>query len=630
VAPLIGGRTFTGKNGKHYIQIQAHIPVGTPLSTTGSDYIISIDTSGSMDTVAWVKVEEGKAGITRLSLVKHLVKTIVAMLGPTDRVALLSFNSEARPILGLTPMTDPGKSDLIRVLDRLAADGSTHLYGGVEEAARIASSDTCRGRRIVGMILTDGQPTESIHPVTGGRSTLSVIKERIRVANPWTFHAIGFSSDVNCSLLAQLAALWNGRMLFVPSGDMVSTNGINLAAFEKTVVSLGTTVEYTVNEVPHTLALGPLGVGQRKDFVMEVQPEAPRLSIRGDSHHDIGSIEFADCRQDFVDTLTKIIERIAIYYGSMDGLPSLLIRQLMDFYERHVATSDGGVKALLRDVVPGMEGEGQCRLALGYLEPGNWGLPYLRAYRDHMRDSVCMNFKDPGLKLFETPAFLEFQRQGDAAFAAISPPQIYRQGATAAAAPVDMSAFNNASGGCFEGSMPVRMASITDGFKAIRDLRRGDRVWTPSGTATVQYAIEINTKAPSQPMVQLTPRIAVTPWHPCKLVHDTTWSFPADRVQFAARPLQTVYNLVLDQGHVIESIGFGTMVYQFVTLGHGFQEAPLGHGFQEAPLQHAFFGSRERIMASLERQPGFEEGRPVYSNLVAVKEEGLIVDWTVV
>lgn len=230
-----------------------------------------------------------------------------------------------------------------------------------------------------------------------------------------------------------------------------------------------------------------------------------------------------------------------------------------------------------------------------------------------------MNFKDPGLKLFESRAFLEFQRQGDLAFGSIAPPRIHRIGDAAAA--VDMgTAFNNASGGCFEGSMPVRMVHTSDGqtTRAVRDLRRGDLVWTPSGPATVEYAIEMNTLAPSQPMVQLEPQIAVTPWHPYRSNNNPTWAFPADHVQFAARPLQTVYNLVLDRGHVIEAVGCSEASYQFVTLGHG---------FEETPLQHAFFGSKERILAALRKQPGFEEGRPVYRNLVAVQEGGLIVDW---
>lgn len=628
VRPHIGGRTFTGKNGKDYIQIQAHMPHDTPLSATGSDYIISIDTSGSMCSISWVKLNDGGSmGISRLDLVKHLVKTILAMLGPEDRMALVAFSDGAYTVLSLTHVTDAGKALLIRELDKLEPNGSTHLYGGIEEAARIASSDTCRGRRIVGMILTDGQPTESIYPVTGGRSTLPVLQERVRVANPWTFHAIGFSSDINSRLLEQVAALWNGRMLFVPSGDMVSTNGINLAAFEKTVVSLGTTVDFVVRKGPYDAgvqdrwSIGPLGVGQRRDFVMEVGPGPHTLELVGDPHPPLDfmmSTAVADCRNDMVETLTAILEiaQADMRFARTPRLDDML----MAFYRRHEGSGEFGVSRILRDVVSKVDGEGQCRLALQHLGSNDWGSHYLRAYRDHMREGVCMNFKDPGLKLFETGPFLEFQRQGDLAFGSIVPPRIHRQGAAAAAVPMG-TAFNNSGGSCFEGSMPVRMAYTVDGqtTRAVRDLRRGDLVWTPSGPATVEYAIEFHTLAPSQPMVQLEPQIAVTPWHPYKISHHPTWGFPADHVQYAARPLQTVYNLVLDRGHVIEAVGCSEASYQFVTLGHG---------FQESPLKHDFFGSKERILDALRKQPGFEEGRPVYKNLVAVQEGGLIVDWT--
>jgi hypothetical protein len=83
-------------------------------------------------------------------------------------------------------------------------------------------------------------------------------------------------------------------------------------------------------------------------------------------------------------------------------------------------------------------------------------------------------------------------------------------------------------------------------------------------------------------------------------------------VQYAARPLQTVYNLVLSEGHIIEADG-----YEFVTLGHGFTEAPLAHDF---------FGTQECVRA-IEEQPGAYVGRPMYTNCVAIKENDLIVRW---
>jgi hypothetical protein len=514
--------------------------------------------------------------------------------------------------MDLTPMTAAGLGKLNRALDGIDANGCTHLYGGVEQAAKIASSDECTGRRIVGCIFTDGVPTESIAPVTGGRSTMPLIQERIKVTNPWSFHAIGFSSDINSRLLEQLAAWGSGRMLFVPSGDMVSTNGINLTAFEKTIVSLGSVISYKLGGIDNDLRIGPLAVGQRRNYVYEI-PVGTTVSVPSDTF-DLDSVELADCRQDLVTTLTAIIDTVhtnpSITHGDLD-------RHLMAFWLRHSVTTDPLVQAILRDVVSKTDGEGQIRLALQYLRSNEWGSHYLRAYRDHMLAGVCMNFKDPGLKIFESAEFLEFQRLGDEAFGTIDSPPVQRRGNVDMSTFSVSSVFNNAGGSCFEGSMPVRMADGST--RAIQHIRHGDRVFTPDGPATVIHAVEFNIYARSQPMSKLGSEVLVTPWHPYRVAAAnglySPWTFPADSVHYTDRAIQKVFNLALDKGHVIQAEHF-----QFVTLGHGFQEEPLKHGF---------FGTWECIEA-LRGQPGFEIGRPVYKNCVAIKNPrtGLITGWS--
>jgi len=608
----IGAETIPCSDGSKLLHIQVRAPALG--EEEGADYILGIDESGSMEGVAWVAVDKGKMGVTRLNLVKHMVRTMVAMMTARDRVAIIGFNSVAKGRMPLTAMTTTGKATLDRVLDSIRADSSTNIYGAVDEMVKIANSDECSGRRIVGVLLTDGQPTEDIPPVTGGRRTMPMIQERIIVRNPWQLHTIAFSSDANSSLLEQLAAWGQGRMLFVPSGDMVSTNGINLMAYEKSVASTGVTVTYNIGAARYTMATGPVAFGATRDILVPLTadetvadmlvPGADNVSIpAGESDRHL-------CRHAFVNLLSDMIrdsESAAIgYRGVAAVLPDLEAR-LNAFHARFAPSADPQVKAMLRDVTSKVDGEQQVRLALAFLAPGTWGMPYLRAYRDHMRAQVCMNFKDPGLKIFETPRFLAHQTTGDTAFAAISPPPVQRTGYVDPAVSYQ-TAFNNASGGCFEGGLPVVMADGST--KAIRDIRKDDLV---KGGFKVRYAVELNTYAPSQPMVQLTPTVAVTPWHPCRALHQTgPYTFPANLVQYAARPLQTVYNLVLDKGHVIEADG-----YTFVTLAHG---------FQEVPLYHNFFGT-ERCIKTLEQQPGAAEGRPVYKNCIAVKKEGIIVDW---
>jgi len=619
----VGARKYIGRDGNTYLQLQAYLPSGP--SDEGADYIVAFDQSGSMDTPAWVKVDKGEMGITRLDLGKHVLRTIATMLGPNDRIAIVAFNDRVTPLLGLTPMNEAGRRRLDMVLNGIASNNTTNIYGAVEECAKIANSAECKGRRIVGLLLTDGVPTESIPPVTGGRKTMPMIQERIKCP-AWTFHTMGFSSDINSLLLEQLAVWGNGRMLFVPSGDMVSTNGINLAAYEKTVASLGTTIHYVIDGIRAAVETGPLATGQRRDFCFQIKPDADVRGVEAanaDPCSDLGSSDLADCRRDFVETLTGVIDGFTdtfTGYADEKAITSALSARLMTFHKRHATVADPSVKAVLRDVVSKVDGEGQCLLALDHLRPADWGLHYLRAYRDHMRAGICMNFKDPGLKVFETPEFLAHQTAGDTAFASIPPPPIQRRGMIDYTVPVTSAyvaqAFNNSSGSCFEGSTEFRMADGS--VKTIGAIRPGDKVYTPSGPATVVHRATFHTSQPSQPLVQFSPQTGVTPWHPCReVLADGTfgpWTFPADLQQFAARKLPTVYNLVLDQGHIVES-----GKYQFVTLGHG---------FEEAPLKHAFFGTEACIQA-LEDQPGANQGMPVYLDCVATKDPdtGLITGW---
>jgi hypothetical protein len=255
----------------------------------GADYIYAVDHSGSMETPAWVKVDKGEMGITRLNLVKQVIRTMAAIMGPQDRVAIVAFNNLVVTRLPLTPMDAIGREALNYVLNGIVPHNCTNIYGAVEEAARIASSPDCKGRRIVGLLLTDGVPTDSLPPLSSRYTTMPLVEERIRMANPWSLHTMGFSSDINSTLLEQLAAWGKGRFLFVPSGDMVSTNGINLTAYEKSVASLGTHIVYTVNGIKHELSTGPIASGQRRDFVFPIAADAT-LSVTATSHEQLDEL----------------------------------------------------------------------------------------------------------------------------------------------------------------------------------------------------------------------------------------------------------------------------------------------------------------------------------------------------
>ena len=177
------------------------------------------------------------------------------------------------------------------------------------------------------------------------------------------------------------------------------------------------------------------------------------------------------------------------------------------------------------------------------------------------------------------------------------------------AVPDDCFASDISHSGCFAGSCRVRMAR-DDVLLPIADLRRGDLVWTPDGPATILYAVELRTKARAQPMTQIG-ALTITPWHPIR--RNGEWVFAAHVHGFYDRHVPTVYNLVLSRGHVIEVEGV-----ECVTLAHG---------FVEPVLKHDFFGTHA-VVESMQRQPGFTEGRPVFENLVATRNEaGVVNGW---
>jgi hypothetical protein len=131
-----------------------------------------------------------------------------------------------------------------------------------------------------------------------------------------------------------------------------------------------------------------------------------------------------------------------------------------------------------------------------------------------------------------------------------------------------------------------------------------------AGPATVKYALKMGTIQKKQPMVRLA-NCTLTPWHP--VLHKMLWVYPADIGTVEDLPIQEVYNVILDSGHIVD-VG-GTLTVS------------LGHGFQGKTIEHAFFGSEVRIIQAISAQPGFAEGRPVFQNLKAIKEGGLIVGW---
>jgi len=577
---------------------KVHIRVAhvTAEERQGTDVIIMLDTSGSMNTEIVSGEGAEKQVVSRMQLAIHSVRVCAALLGDHDRLCVMTFNDTAKVLLPLTAMNTAGKALVDTKMKLVSADGMTNIWDALRTAANIAQQNN--KRNVTALLLTDGEPTAGT-PVTG-------IEKSLRFLNPtnqlrWTLHALGFSNQVDSKLLTDISKWGGGSFGFIPSGDMLGTVCINTIAHSISTAHRGLSIQ--VGDA--TVETGPLLLQQTKDFLIPVPPSVTTIRFNG-VDLPIGS----DAVPDIVYARAFVLRNLPDYIK--DPIHHPFIKNLQDFATECKRSTDPLVNLLGLDIYSELANEGQVLLSAKYYT--TWGLHYLRCYLRAHELQHCVNFKDVGLQDYGGSVFHATVAKGDETFALL-PPMEKRQVSVSTNAfaantvqPIDFGAFHNHGGGCFAGECKVL---LSDGTRKRADaVRRGDVLWTSTGPAAVRYAIEINSKNKSQLMTQIG-SLWITPWHP--ILNNSAWLFPSDIYGYTDRLVSKVHNFVLDSGHIIDVED---------TLC-----CTLAHQFKGDVIEHEFFGT-QKCVDSLRSLPGFAEGRPVFKNCVSVKNaEGLISGW---
>jgi len=570
---------------------------------------IALDNSGSMGELAAADTNEtGGLAFTRMDLCKHTIRTVAAMLNDDDMLSIVTFSTTARTVLRPTHMTADGKSRMEMALAVVKPDSQTNIWAGLEMVNRMAAAPELATSHRVAVLLTDGLP--NVNPPRGIVPTYQAAVKSCRLS---TF---GFGYNLDSKLLAELATVGGGSFGFIPDYSMVATVFINWAA---TALATATTTS--------PLTLVHADGSQTKLPGETVQYGQPRTVLYKSRvpvktvHVDNATIEVAAApltpaqatRSDIMNAIHVCIQSD----GDTNLFPAV--------YGRYSMSDDAAVKEMLRDINPARgDAEGQVHMAPRYYQ--KWGKHYLRAYLKAQEQEQCMNFKDYGLQMYGGDLFHALQTEGETAFAAL--PALEPTGHTTAqygggaatggggavpmapAAPVNMQQmFYNAQGGCFHGDSQVRMAD--ESRKSVAQLRRGDMVWTPYGIVAVRALVVCTMTEPIRAMCWFG-GLGITPWHPIRVNNE--WRFPIDIVQPEEVTLNTVYNIVLYKGHVLDVNGMLCVT--------------LGHNFQEAVVKHAFFGT-ERVIEDLSPCKGWDDGLPTFANLRARRnvETGTIEGW---
>jgi hypothetical protein len=557
-----------------------------------------LDKSGSMDECADLPGETESLGFTRLDLVKHAVRTLASILTDDDMFGIISFSTTADVDLRPTRMTAAGKRDLYNALDRITPNGGTNIWEGVRQASLIANEPQFAESNVVAMLLTDGLPNNN--PPRGILPSMQALKK----SNRWTLHTFGFGYQLDSDLLSQIADWGHGLFGFIPDCSMVGTVIINFMATALATASRGQELVIQDGTAMTILDTGAVIHGQARDYYVPVR--AASVTVDGTSVPTVATPPADYGRHLYMDVLSK-----SISYAKTNSLLAATT-VLATFEIQQAPEANAAMKAYLRDIRSTKDGEGQIGMAPQYF--AKWGEHYMRSYLRAQNLQQCLNFKDPGLQIYGGDLFHTLQEAGDTAFVTLPAPRPSRparSGVAAYATPVSMATFHNASGGCFAGHCRVRMAN--DSYIAIKDIHPGQQVWTPFGPAYVRALVTCGSYQRSQPMVQIE-RLCITAWHPIWNRISKRWQFPADIMPYNDRMIQTVYNLVLTTGHIVEVEG-----YECITLGHHIDE----------PIAlHPFFGT-ECVIDDLKKLPGWQAGRPTFRNLVATRSPttGLINRW---
>ncbi|KAJ4462146.1 putative Protein arginine N-methyltransferase 6 [Paratrimastix pyriformis] len=555
--------------------------------------ICVIDVSGSMQLEAPMKDSES-AGLTRLDLVKHSVRTCMALLESHDMLALVAFSSSARVVLPLTAMNDAGKSLASHAIDSLDASGATNIWDGIRVAMDISRMPLCAQKNVHTLLLTDGEPNEN-----PPRGIIPTFRKAL-------------------------------------AGSMLGTCFVNFIANTLAAASPSATLQLAVRRgahlvrrmgfegpCPEAIPLGAIQFGQARTEIIQLKdvqaPEDLEVTLRyeADGHPKTVAVRATampnDTAHEFLVQRSRLdtcdAMRRAIGLGRASNVPAAqqAIATMGAQLGEGPAHEDGRLVALVKDL------EGQVREAFSREDWWQrWGRHYVPSLLRAHQLQQCSNFKDPGVQLYGGRLFADLQDRADDLFCKLPPPVGSIQsasdsfGASAAAAaaparPINMAEYLNPSRPCFAGTSPVLMA---DGrTRCISLLKKGDRL--AGVPRSVRCVVESICPTGRASLVALGPML-VTPWHPVQEASGA-WVFPADIHPPTARACDAVYNLVLDGSHGTATVG-------------GRSCATLGHGLAGPVVGHPYFGTA-KVLADLKRMRGWEAGRVLLGAQAVVERD---------
>jgi uncharacterized membrane protein/uncharacterized protein YegL len=195
---MLGGDQSFGLGGYYRTPLEEVLPVRSDFAKEKEKpslaMVLIIDQSGSMSG-------------EKIELVKEAAKGAVELLGPSDRVGVIAFESQVHWVTDhLQPGTDKGV--VCDHISRIEAGGGTVMYPPMQEAYEALRAAAATFKHVI--LLTDGEAEQA--DFAGLAATM--LRDRITVST------VAVGADADRKELAEIARAGNGR--FYPVDDATS------------------------------------------------------------------------------------------------------------------------------------------------------------------------------------------------------------------------------------------------------------------------------------------------------------------------------------------------------------------------------------------------------------------------
>ena len=569
-----------------------------------------IDVSGSMLSSASNELKGNEeANFTRLSLVKHSLKTVTSTLSNDDLMCLITFNSKAVMKLEATKTDEQGKKEIFTKIENMKASGSTNIWDalrlGILVSQRYNNYSTCL------MLFTDGEP--NINPPMGIVPSLKEVISAVPNVD-FTISTFAFGYQVDSKLMEEISKIGNGIYGYCPDCTMVGTIFVNFMS------NILTTIESTIKiEVKNQnqnfnkiFEIGGLysGISRHQGFYLDkndFKNTEINLYLGKEKKKSINGIDLTEKNDDIMDQyfrfrLIKILEEIIESNNKNNENSFQKVKLLFDEINK-IEKKTEFMKNLLIDLIDDDANHGQVEKAIKEEYYKKWGLNYLLSFlRFHIVEQ-CGNFKDQSLKFYSNEDFEKMQKNGNKIFISLPAPENdYDKGSNISQTNFTQLCYN-AYGGCFTGNAFVEMNKGNK--KKVKDLRKGDILLNGAEVLCV-----VENKINKVENVVCINDVCFSLYHPIEI--KGKWVFPCQCFKVEKKFIDSWFNLVLKNRHEIEL--------------NGIKAITLGHNRTEGILKHPYFGTK-KVIEALMKYDTYKKGYIHTSNLKVVRKNNLIDEY---